>query len=118
MKKLLSLALLIGSSVFGQVSIGIQIGPPPPPRVLRSHPRSPGPGFVWIDGYWYPVNGRYAWHKGYYTRPPFEGAIWVAPRHDGRRFFEGHWEAAGRQVGHDHRWDRDKRNRDYNRDRR
>jgi hypothetical protein len=115
-KKLLALLLLAGGCAFAvDFNIGIRIGPPPAPRVVRTHVVSPGPGYVWIDGYWYPNGSRYAWHNGYWTRPPYEGALWIGPRHDGQQYFEGHWEGGGRQpVGHDHRWDRD-RNRDYDR---
>ena len=114
--KLLAAALFIGACAFGQVSVGIRIGPPPPPRVVHVRPASPGPDYVWVDGYWYPVNGRYVWHSGYWTRPPYAGAIWVGPRHDGSQFFEGHWEGPHGVVAHDHRWDHD-RERDYHHDR-
>src|SRR3984893_2610167 len=115
MKKLLALVLLAGSSMFGQFSVGIRIGPPPSPRVIRARPNNPGPGYTWVDGYWYPSNNRYVWHAGYYTRPPYEGAAWVGPRYEGQQFYEGYWSGNGRQVGHDHRWDKDRGNRDYNR---
>ena len=116
MKKFLALMLLAGSSVaFGQFSIGISIGAPPPPRVIRVRPLAPGPGYLWVDGYWYPMNNRYVWHNGYYTRPPYEGAVWVTPRYESRQFYEGHWVAGERQFQHDHRWDRDKKYRDYDR---
>jgi hypothetical protein len=108
--------LLTGISVFAaQVSIGIRIGAPPPPRVVRVQPARPGPDFFWIEGYWYPVNGKYRWHEGYWTRPPYAGAHWVAPHHDGQRFFDGYWEGDRGRVEHDHKWDRD-HDRDYNRD--
>jgi hypothetical protein len=110
--KLLALMLLAGGCLFGQVSIGVRIGPPPPPRVYAAPPRAPGPGYVWVEGYWYPVGNRYQWHAGYWTRPPYEGSRWVAPRHDGERFFEGYWEGDRGRFEHDHRWDRD-RNRDF-----
>jgi len=99
-----------------QVSFGIRIGPPPNPRVLRSIPRQPGPGYVWIDGYWYPnANGRtYRWHSGYWTRLPFDGARWVPPYYDGQRFYDGYWENDRERLNHDHRWDRN-RDRDYRR---
>jgi hypothetical protein len=116
MKKLLVLMLFAGSSiVFGQFSIGIRIGEPPAPRVIRVHPANPGPGYVWVDGYWYPSNNRYVWHDGYYTRPPYEGALWITPRYESQQFYQGYWQAGDRQIGHDHTWDRDRRNRDYNR---
>ena len=73
-----------------QVSLGIRIGPPPPPRVLAA-PVAPGPGYVWVGGYWYPVGGHYRWHAGYWSLPPYPGARWVGPHHDGERFFAGYW---------------------------
>jgi len=115
MKKLLVLMVLAGSSLFGQFSVGIRIGPPPAPRVIRVRPNSPGPGYSWVDGYWYPSNNRYVWHAGYYTRPPYEGAAWVGPRYEGQQFYEGYWSGNNRKVTHSHTWDKDKRNRDYDR---
>src|ERR1019366_4545878 len=78
-KAVLALALLGGSMLSAQVSIGIRIGPPPAPRVIRAHPVAPGPDYIWVDGYWYPVGGHYKWHEGYWSRPPYPGAVWVAP---------------------------------------
>jgi hypothetical protein len=112
--KLLTVVLLAAGSVFGQVSVGINIGPPPPPRVLRVRPVAPGPDFTWVDGYWYPVGGRYHWHAGYWTRPPYAGALWVGPRHEGGRFYEGHWEGNRGVIAHDHHWDRE-HDRDFRR---
>jgi hypothetical protein len=116
-RKLLTAVLLIAGSVLSaQVSIGIRIGPPPPPRIVRALPSRPGPDYVWIEGYWYPVGGRYRWHDGYWTRPVYPRAHWIAPRYDGGRYFEGFWEGDRGKMAHDHRWDRG-RDRDYHRDR-
>ena len=114
MKKNLLLVMLLvaGSLALGQVSIGIVIGPPPPPRVVRVIPPTPGPEFIWVEGYWYPVGHHYKWHPGYWSRPPYAGARWIGPRHDGERFFEGHWDGDHGRREHDHHWDRD-RDRDY-----
>jgi hypothetical protein len=115
MKKLLAIALLTAGSMFGQVSIGIQIGAPPPPRVVRVRPVAPGPGYLWVDGYWYPNGKHYKWHAGYWTLAPYAGASWVAPRWEAGLFYEGYW--AGPRYSHfdhDHRWDRD-RDRDRGR---
>lgn len=115
-KALLAFAFLAGASILSaQISIGIRIGPPPPPRVVRVVPRSPGVGFVWIDGYWYADGRRYRWHDGYWTRPPYEGARWIAPHHDGQQFFAGYWEGGRGRLEHDHHWDRDRGHRDYDR---
>src|SRR5580658_1915416 len=107
MKKLLALMLLVGGCLFAQVSIGIRIGPPPPPRVIKVIPKSPGPDFIWIDGYWFADGNKYKWHDGYWTRPPYAGARWVAPRHDGERFFAGYWDGERGRVEHDHHSDHD-----------
>jgi hypothetical protein len=110
------LMLLGAGAALAQVSFGVRIGAPPPPRVIRVQPRSPGVGYSWIGGYWYPVGNKYRWHDGYWTRPGFEGARWVQPRHDGQQFFEGYWDGDRGRLDHDHRWDKSRdRNRDYNR---
>lgn len=49
-KMLLALMLLTGGALSAQISIGVRIGAPPPARVVRSQPRSPGNGYVWIQG--------------------------------------------------------------------
>jgi hypothetical protein len=117
--RLLVLTLLtaggwFGQVMLGQVSLGIRIGPPPAPRVLAVRPVAPGPDYAWIDGYWYPEGGRYRWHAGYWSRPPYAGAHWVGPRHDGERFYAGYWDGERGRFEHDHHWDRD-RDRDYRR---
>jgi len=108
MKKIPILALLTLWGAFGaDVSVGINIGPPPPPRVVRVQPRRPGPDFVWVGGYWYPERGRYAWHEGYWTRAPYANAEWIGPRYEGGRFFEGYWNTDHGRFAHDHHWDRE-----------
>ena len=116
--------VMSASAAQAQISFGIRIGEPPPPRVYRV-PAQPGPEYVWVEGYWYPQGSRYAWHNGYWTRPPYEGAYWVAPYHVGGQYYAGRWEGARGNVIHDHRWDRsrqrdERRNprRDQDRDRR
>jgi hypothetical protein len=68
--------------------------PPPPVRYEALGP-APGPGYVWINGYWGWGGSAYAWVPGRYVRPPRPRAVWVAPRweaHGGRyRFHEGRW---------------------------
>ena len=118
MRKILLVLIFLatGAVLPAQVSIGIRIGPPPPPRVVYSRPVSPGPGFFWVEGYWYPAGNHYKWHDGYWTRPPYGGAHWVGPHHDGDRFYEGYWEGDHGRREHDHHWDHDRGRRDYDRD--
>jgi hypothetical protein len=85
--------LLAASGMRAQRSAGIEIGPPPYPRIVSTAGQiRPGPEFVWIAGYWYPAFGHYAWKEGHWVRPPHPGAAWVPPHHDGHRFFAGYWE--------------------------
>lgn len=116
MRKTLLVLFLVSSAftLSAQIGIGIRIGPPPPPRVVVVRPRAPGPGYVWVDGYQYPVNGRYRWHAGYWSRPPYEGARWIGPHHDGQQFFNGYWEGDHGRREHDHHSDRG-HDRDYRR---
>ena len=109
-------AFLLASSCVAsaQIAVGIRIGAPPAPRVVAVVPAQPGPEFTWIGGYWYPAGGHYRWHEGYWSRPPYEGARWVGPRHDGQRFYNGYWEGSHGRVGHNHKWDHD-HDRDHGR---
>ncbi len=104
---LLAMLSVGASASHAQISFGIRIGPPPAPRVVHARPVSPGPDYVWVDGYWYPVGGHYRWHEGYWTRPPYPGAHWVAPHHDGKQFYNGYWDGDRGRFEHDHRWDKD-----------
>ena len=102
------------SAARAQVSVGISIGAPPPPRAVYVTPPPPSQESLWVAGYWYPVGRHYRWHEGYYTRAPYEGAYWVAPRYDGRQFFAGYWAGDRGRMEHDHHWDRGhRRDRDY-----
>jgi hypothetical protein len=114
--RLIALTLFAAGAIFAQVSVGIRIGAPPPVRVMRVQPRSPGEGYSWIGGYWYPASGHYKWHQGYWTRPAYGGAHWVEPRYDGGRFYQGYWDGGHGRVDHRHGSDRS-RNRDFKRDR-
>ena len=114
-RTLLAELLIVGGIAVGaEISFGISIGPPPPPRVLAVQPVAPGPGYAWVGGYWYPVGNHYKWHSGYWTRPPYGDAHWVAPHHDGRRYYLGYWD--GNHGRREHHHDRDRNHdRDYDR---
>jgi hypothetical protein len=99
------LLLACTSAASAQISFNIHIGTPPPaPRAYRVPPQ-PGPDYEWVEGYWYPVNGRYVWHNGYWTRPPYPGAYWEAPYYDRGEYYPGHWDGRQGEVHHDHGWD-------------
>jgi hypothetical protein len=67
--------------------------PPPPRREVVYGP--PGPGYVWISGYWAWQHGRHVWVAGHYQRPPRGHRTWVEPRWERRGgnyiYIEGRW---------------------------
>jgi len=105
-------------AAYSQVSIGVLIAAPPAPRVLAVRPPCPDPEdedeYAWVDGYWYPVEGHYYWHRGYWTLPPYEGAVWVTPYYEGGRYYGGYWRGPHGRFKHNHHWDHD-RDRDHGR---
>ena len=100
-----ALLLALAPAAHAQISFDVHTGTPPAaPRAYRVPPQ-PGPDYVWVEGYWYPVNGQYRWHNGYWTHPPYPDAYWVAPYYQGGAYYTGHWEGGRGDVHHDHRWD-------------
>jgi len=59
--------------------------PPPPPIVEEVYYSAPGPGYVWVNGYWGWYGGRWAWVRGRWAWPPHRRAVWVG----------GYWERRG-----------------------
>ncbi len=124
--RLMALMLMAGGALFAEthVAIGIRIGRPAPVvvpapvRVVAYRPPCPGPGYIWIDGY-YDEFGN--WMEGYWALPPYTGAYWVAPRFVDRHFYAGYWAGArgiyrpGPRV--EFRWNDRSRDRDRGFDR-
>jgi hypothetical protein len=81
--------------------------PPPPPDAVYVEtappamqtevvPVSPGPGYVWVGGYWnWGPSRSYVWVPGAWQRPPHANAHWVRHewRHAKRGWYrvDGHW---------------------------
>jgi len=100
--KLFAVLLLAGTSLFAgpRFAIGFGFGyAPAPVRVYAAPPVAAyaapvpvaRPGYSWVAGYYYPVGPRWAWHAGYWARPPYARAYWVAPRYFGGRYYGGYW---------------------------
>ena len=102
---LLVLLLASASAAQAQTSFGIHVGQQPAPQAYRVPPQ-PGPDYEWIEGYQYPQGGQYRWHAGYWSRPPYPGAYWVAPYYNNGQYFAGQWEGGRGNVVHNHQWDR------------
>ncbi len=101
-------ASVLSAPAFGQVSIGVTIGTPPPPIRYEVAP-PPEVGYVWTQGYWAPYEGRYVWYPGRWMRPPYDGAYWRGARWEhgdrGWRYREGYWN---HQEGRERHGDRDR----------
>lgn len=68
---------------------------PPPPRREVVPARPPGPGMIWVSGYWAWHGDRHMWVGGHFERPPRPQSRWVEPRWERRGggyiFIEGSW---------------------------
>ena len=80
-----------GGGYYGASYVGY--GPPPPRYGAMGY--APGPGYVWVDGYWNRYGNDWRWNNGRWAVPPrgyhhWERSEW---RHEGRswRFHEGRW---------------------------
>ncbi|MDP2997496.1 MAG: hypothetical protein Q8N47_08410 [Bryobacterales bacterium] len=45
--------------------------PPPPPYAYRERGMAPGPGYVWVDGYWAFRGNHWHWMSGHWVRQPY-----------------------------------------------
>src|SRR5262245_58879663 len=59
---------------------------PPSPREEVIVGVAPGPGYVWVGGYWSWHNSNWYWVGGRWVARPRPSAVW----------FPGHWEPRGR----------------------
>ena len=96
-------------SLFLAIAAGATLAcaaPPPPPRavyvmrgppgeVVEVIPASPGPGYVWLPGYYKWEGGEYRWERGRWAVVPPGYHQWVRGHwreNEGRWYFvEGHW---------------------------
>ena len=85
--KLLVVMLLAGSSLFAEThfSIGIGVGGYgyAAPPVVAYAPPCPGPGYSWVDGYWYGPAPRRIWRSGYWAAPRYSSRYRVERRYEG-----------------------------------
>jgi hypothetical protein len=85
--------LATSTSASADTRVYVRIGPPAP--IVQVRTVSPGPRYVWVDGY-HRWNGRaYVWVPGRWAVPPHARAVWVPARwvheHRGWYIVEGHW---------------------------
>ena len=99
MKSLTAAVLLTASVIASTACVGasgrVYIRSGPPPLRAEAVLVSPGPGYVWVPGYYRYEGGGYVWLPGRYERAPRARARWV-PAHwerdrRGWYFVDGHW---------------------------
>ena len=78
----------------GETETEVEVDQAPPALYVEEVGVAPGPGFVWIGGFW-GWNGHWVWQAGHWGHPPRRGALWVAPRYvfrGGRHVYvRGYW---------------------------
>jgi hypothetical protein len=99
---LLVLVLLAGPApATAAVSIGISVGFAPPELPVYEQPPVPGPGYIWMPGYWAYGPGGYYWVPGTWVVPPSVGLYWTPPwwgwNGSAYGFHAGYW---GPSVGY------------------
>jgi hypothetical protein len=72
------------------------VPPPPAPYAVGAVGYAPGPGYVWMDGFWDLRGTRWVWVSGRWGRPPRPHAVWMRSRWEpygrgGWRFHAGYW---------------------------
>ncbi|MCE0497160.1 MAG: hypothetical protein LV481_04350 [Methylacidiphilales bacterium] len=93
-------ALVLGSTpAFSQVSVSINIAPPP--LQVYAQPACPDDGYIWTPGYWAYGDSAYYWVPGAWVQPPQIGYLWTPPywgwSGNTYVFYPGYW---GESVGY------------------
>ena len=90
-----TLLLFLSTALFGTGCVATMWVPAEPPGALvEVEGGVPGPGYVWIGGYW-EWRDRWVWQRGHWSKPPRAGARWEQGRWDhgrrGWRWRQGRW---------------------------
>ena len=78
-------ALILGAAPVGgfvapaqaQVAIAVSASIAPPLLPIYAQPPIPGPGYIWIPGYWAWDGTEYYWVPGYWAMPPAVDLLWT-----------------------------------------
>ena len=83
---------LPGSTTMAPVGANV---PPPPSPIAEEVVVAPGPGYVWVNGYWDWTGIRWVWIGGRWCYPPYPHALWVGGgwyyRGPHRYWAHGYW---------------------------
>lgn len=98
---LLAVGLLaIPAQTQGQIAVGVSVRVGPPELPVYAQPSCPGPGFLWVPGYWAYGPEGYFWVPGTWVEPPEVGLLWTPGywgwEEDAYVWHAGYW---GPEVG-------------------
>ncbi len=86
----LAIAFSVASPLRAAV-VYVQVGPPT--AIVETVPVRPGPGYVWVGGYYNWTGSGYVWVHGHYVRHggAWCGGHWRHAYHSGYYWVPGHW---------------------------
>lgn len=61
------------------IAVNLSVGIAPPPLLVYAQPPVPGPGYLWMPGYWAWNGTAYYWVPGTWVLPPSVGLLWTPP---------------------------------------
>jgi hypothetical protein len=92
--------LAIPAQTRGQIAVGLSVRVGPPELPVYAQPSCPGPGFLWVPGYWAYGPEGYFWVPGTWVEPPEIGLLWTPGywgwEEDAYVWHAGYW---GPEVG-------------------
>ncbi len=92
-RSILVLTLLAPAAAWPQVSVSINIAPPPLP--LYAQPLVRGEGYIWTPGYWAFEGAGYLWHVGYWgNQVGYYGGLNYGYGYTGTGYQGGRWEGS------------------------
>lgn len=61
------------------IAVNLSVGIAPPALLVYAQPPIPGPGYLWMPGYWAWNGTGYYWVPGAWVLPPRVGLLWTPP---------------------------------------
>ena len=100
LRRWLMVLCLVAVPLVSSAGVFISVNFAPPPLPVYAQPLIPGPGYIWVPGYWAYGGGGYFWVPGTWVLPPYAGALWTPGywgwADDAYVFHVGYW---GPRVG-------------------
>jgi len=76
-RSLLLALTLLGAPAASSAEVFLSVAIAPPPLPVYEQPLIPGPGYIWVPGYWAYGPEGYYWVPGTWVFAPYVGALWT-----------------------------------------